>query len=387
MSNRDPDFEAWIQRARAVKIEEVASMAGARLKKAGGELVGPCPRCGGTDRFSVNSKQQVFNCRGAGGGDGIALVQHVQALEFVAACEFINNEPPPKSDSKAPPKPVDDRAARERAEDQENERRASAEAEAKAQKRKAMSAASIFESGAPIFGSQGEAYYRARKIVPTADTATDLRFIPSLEYRGFADQDSDDEVVLGSFPCIIAAMRNVAGEIVGIHRTYLDPRQPVKLKPPGDASRNLAKKMFGQKGLIRLGPTRPIMAIGEGIETSLSWGLLAFVSEDFCLAAAGDLGNLAGGWTDTIPHPSLSRRSIPNGLPDLSRPGMAVPADVKELILLGDGDSDPANTRAHILTAVRRHRQLGRVVSVHMAPGGKDWNDVLIERSAERQAA
>ena len=31
------------------------------------EFAGPCPHCGGTDRFSINTKDQVFNCRGAEG--------------------------------------------------------------------------------------------------------------------------------------------------------------------------------------------------------------------------------------------------------------------------------------------------------------------------------
>jgi hypothetical protein len=38
--------------------------------------VGPCPKCGGTDRFSISTKKQVFNCRQCGtGGDIIELVK------------------------------------------------------------------------------------------------------------------------------------------------------------------------------------------------------------------------------------------------------------------------------------------------------------------------
>lgn len=380
MADFDPEFEAWVQRARDVKIEEVASMAGARLRKAGAEMVGPCPRCQGKDRFSINLKEQVFNCRGAGGGDGIALVMHTQGVEFVEACEFINGDPPPRADKSAPPRPVDDRIERERAEERENDQRAKDEADAKAKAKKAMTAASIFEGAKPIAGTLADAYLRGRKLAYSYEAVADLRFAPALEYRGYADPDARDETPLGVFPCMVAAMRNAAGEIVGIHRTYLDSRKPEKLKTPGDSGRNLAKKMFGQKGLIRLGPARPIMAIGEGIETTLAWGTLAPIAEDFCLAAAGDLGNMAGGWTGTIEHPSNPRRSIPNAIPDPDRPGMAVPEDARELILLGDGDSDPANTRAHILTALRRHVAAGRIVSVHMAPKGKDWNDVLTAR-------
>ena len=34
-----------------------------RLHRAGGEMVGPCPVCGGTDRFGVNLRSNVFLCR------------------------------------------------------------------------------------------------------------------------------------------------------------------------------------------------------------------------------------------------------------------------------------------------------------------------------------
>jgi hypothetical protein len=50
-----------IERAREADILSVAQRLGARLKKAGGEWVGPCTRCGGRDRFSVNTKKQLWN--------------------------------------------------------------------------------------------------------------------------------------------------------------------------------------------------------------------------------------------------------------------------------------------------------------------------------------
>ena len=50
---------------------------------------GPCPNCGGTDRFALNTELGTFNCRGFGGGDTIAMVQHARGLDFVEAVEFI----------------------------------------------------------------------------------------------------------------------------------------------------------------------------------------------------------------------------------------------------------------------------------------------------------
>ena len=64
----------------------------AKLKKHAREYVGACPVCGGKDRFAVNptKKGGVFFCRGFGGGDVIAMVQHVCGVTFLPACEIIN---------------------------------------------------------------------------------------------------------------------------------------------------------------------------------------------------------------------------------------------------------------------------------------------------------
>jgi hypothetical protein len=67
------DHAAWAERARRVPIERESDRRGIRLKGRT-ERVGPCLRCGGTDRFGINTAKQVFNCRGCGqGGDVIVL--------------------------------------------------------------------------------------------------------------------------------------------------------------------------------------------------------------------------------------------------------------------------------------------------------------------------
>jgi phage/plasmid primase-like uncharacterized protein len=97
----DLAFERWKRRAAEAGILDVALRPpiGAKLKKKGREYVGPCPACGGVDRFSVNPKKGVFNCRGAEGGDVIAMVRHVTRVDFRQACEIIVGEPPPAAES------------------------------------------------------------------------------------------------------------------------------------------------------------------------------------------------------------------------------------------------------------------------------------------------
>ena len=88
--------DAWIEQARAVPIEsEVARRGGLELKRSGNELIGPCPKCGGDDRFGVNIVKQVFNCRGCGAkGDVIDMVQHLDGVDFTAATTTLAGDRP-----------------------------------------------------------------------------------------------------------------------------------------------------------------------------------------------------------------------------------------------------------------------------------------------------
>ncbi len=75
---------ALVERARGMRIEHVIEQRGIKLRGKI-ERVGPCPRCGGRDRFAINTAKQVFVCRGFGGGDVIAMVQHLDRVDFFDA--------------------------------------------------------------------------------------------------------------------------------------------------------------------------------------------------------------------------------------------------------------------------------------------------------------
>lgn len=82
---RSPAFDDWVARAREADMLSVATRLGAKLKRAGREWVGPCPGCGGRDRFGINPQKRVFVCRGAAGGDSITMVEHVLGYDFRGA--------------------------------------------------------------------------------------------------------------------------------------------------------------------------------------------------------------------------------------------------------------------------------------------------------------
>lgn len=84
-----------IAQARAVPIEDEIAGRRITLNGRGAERFGPCPKCGGTDRFAINISKQIWNCRGCQrGGDVISLVQHLDECTFDAAVSALNRQQP-----------------------------------------------------------------------------------------------------------------------------------------------------------------------------------------------------------------------------------------------------------------------------------------------------
>lgn len=83
-----------VERARAVPIESIIEQRGIKLRGRI-ERVGPCPRCGGEDRFAINTKKRVFLCRQCGAaGDAIGLVQFLDGVDFPTAVCTVTGEKP-----------------------------------------------------------------------------------------------------------------------------------------------------------------------------------------------------------------------------------------------------------------------------------------------------
>ncbi|MEM7296365.1 MAG: CHC2 zinc finger domain-containing protein, partial [Pseudomonadota bacterium] len=89
--------------AKTIPMAEVVTKLGiARLQTHGNELIGPCPLCGGRDRFGINLRTTAFNCRQCDlrGGDQIALVMGVLNLDFQGALQVLCGEKPAELDQK-----------------------------------------------------------------------------------------------------------------------------------------------------------------------------------------------------------------------------------------------------------------------------------------------
>jgi hypothetical protein len=315
-------FDDLIARARAVDILAVAVRFGAQLRKqGGGEFSGPCPVCGGRDRFSVNVRKRIWNCRGCGkGSDVIGLVQHVNGCEFGAAIEKLTGEdwPKPQPAANDGPKPVTSSS------------------------KHGPQAGRIWRASGPIFGTVAEIYLQTRGIgleqIPDIDDV--LRFHPACPF-------SDARA-----PCLIALVRDAVTDAPNaIMRTALT-----------DDGRKIDRKALGPigGGAIKLWPDAAVttgLVIGEGLETVASAATRIEHRSTWLQPAWAlvDAGNLA-----TLP----------------------VLSGVEDLTILVDKDESRAGEKAAD-ECTRRWLAAGRDVE-QLIPRviGVDFNDIAVGEAA-----
>ena len=408
--NLTPDQTAWIDRARDAEILDVAQRPpiAAKLKRHSREWVGPCPRCGGEDRFAVNPKKRIFICRGAEGGDVIAMVRHVCAVEFLIACELINGEPMPASDRQVSAEEIAAATAKREAERQARDQQREQD-DNKYRESERKTAYEIWHNAADIKGTPAEAYLRGRGIDELPDRVP-LRYAPTVAY--FHGEEIDEVTgqksprVIYRGPAMVAAIVDAAGKFRAVHITWIDvdvPGSKVKLVDPDTQESLPAKKVRGSKtcNVIRLVPSLTATAarwiVGEGIETVLSvWHAFGRAGDEraawrreTAFYSAVDLGNIGGRSLDSVPHPALKDKAgrvkrVAGPLPDLKSPGIVIPDSVDDVVLLGDGDSDRFTTQCVLARATKRFTlnseamtKLGRQVRTAWAPDGMDFNDLL----------
>lgn len=346
------------------------------LRRSGQELVGPCPKCGGRDRFAINPGRGVWNCRHCGGGDGVALVRHVLGCEFTAALSWLVGEAVVTLD------PAEaDRRAREM-----EKRREDAERKAARMRREAIGRArEIWAEGRPAEGTAVVGYLQLRGLPEPiwARPPACLRFHPALPYmvqRG--ERGVFEDVHRG--PAMLAACVAPSGELTGVHRTWLDLDAPKgKARIVVDGEEFPAKKIWGHKkgcairlshgSAARLSFTTLVM--GEGIETTLT-AMAAGGFEDAAYWAGIDLGNMSG--RRVMRGEGMKYR----GIPDLDDAEAFVPPPwVQRLVLIQDGDSDPKATRAKLLAGARRAMAMvpGLQAQIVHAGQGVDLNDLVMK--------
>jgi hypothetical protein len=415
--DRDHDlaFQDWIARARAVQCVDEIARRSHGLKRHGHELIGPCPVCGGTDRFSINIRKSVFYCRKSGkGGDAIAMVQYLDGADFLGACETLLNEPPPSGESGRRADPAD--VARRQQEARDNA--AARDRDDNEYRRKEIRRArEIWNAAAPISGSIAERYLEHRGIRPAPGAK--VRSHHRLDYWYFRKGQNGAEGELISIhqgPAMVAAIQGPDGLFAGIHITYLDPALlsgPLPAKASGKAEifapdtgeEQPAKKVRGSAkgGHIHLaGPIGALRLVaGEGIETVysvLEAELARGLPEPTLYWSTISLNNMGGRAADRLTHPEATitdkrgrvrRQNVPGPTPlvDAETPVLVPPAHIRSIVILGDGDSDRFATEQVLRRAAARwmyedpmmqiRARADRDIRAAWADAGSDFNSML----------
>lgn len=353
--------------ARAIPIADIAARLPLdTLRREGRELVGPCPACGGKDRFSINPDKGVFFCRGCDAkGDGLALVRHVLGCDFKAALAHLAGAAVE----------IDPAEKRRRAEAAARARRKQEEASARYRAQAIADARSIWSRALPIAGTEAETYL-ARRAIRLPQFPPALRFIPDYPCVRKIDRRL---VTVFRGPCMIAAIQGGDGHLAAVHQTWIDlatPKGRAKIDYMGETYSSKLIRGSKKGGTIRLGGTKgaTTMIMGEGIETTLSARVLAPYGPALYWAGV-DLDNMAG----------LMRKIAGvqhSGLPDLSdENALRIPPEISRLVLIQDGDSAPKMTRAKLLSCARRAQATRPdLITEIIHPGeGRDLNDALRE--------
>jgi phage/plasmid primase-like uncharacterized protein len=331
--------ENWIANARSIGADDVLRERGIleKLKGRNGRLAGPCPNCGGTDRFGVDlwkGNGALFNCRrcGIGGGDAISLVMFLDQCDFLRAVETLVGSPPDRGETD------EERRARER---RVVERRRELELsmrerrvrEATELREKVLSCDKFWNHAVPLT-PEAMAYFVGRGILlDDVPNQGGLRFLPRCPF----------EVK----PCVIGRLTHVvSGTPGGLWRRPITGEKP---------------KTFGPlKGhCIRLWPDEDVtegLVIGEGVET--------------VLAAA----------TKQTHRNTLLQPAWACGCGDNLR-NFPVLRGIEHLTILADNDDSGAG-QAAARACAERWAAAGRQVEV-LTPDsvGEDFNDIVL-RSA-----
>lgn len=235
-----------VARARAVPVENIIYRREIWLRRRGQELVGPCPVCGGTDRFAAHLQKQVWNCRGCQrGGDVIALIQHLDRVGFRDAITTLIG-----ARGTLRPEPV------ARADESEHQ----------------ALALRLWDEAVAIGGTLAERYLveTRRLALPTDVSPRVLRFHSACPFGAGARH-----------PCVLALYRDIASDVArAIMRTALTLQ-----------AQKIDRKALGAVGAaaIKLSDHADVtmgLTVGEGLETTLA-GIMKGFGPAWALGSAG----------------------------------------------------------------------------------------------------
>ncbi|MHB1870904.1 MAG: toprim domain-containing protein [Steroidobacteraceae bacterium] len=211
---------------------------------------GPCPACGGRDRFVFDNRKLRgdFFCRGCGAGDGFALLMRVYGWGFAEARRRVmqaagldgRDEPTPHQAAPIAP--------------------GAAQVAAPAVATPPARVRTLTRSTCAVADCADAVDYLASRGLWPLPPDCGLRAHVSVDYFDRGQR-------VGKFAALVAEVRDRAGALVTAHVTYLEAGHKLAEHEP----RKLLSPLTGREGCaVRLMPPGELLGIAEGIETALS---------------------------------------------------------------------------------------------------------------------
>ena len=291
---------------------------------------GPCPLCGGTDRFQFTDKfgEGNYHCRACGAGGGFKLLQAIKGIDFNAALTAV-----------------------ERCVGAVGAAPMAAANEPSAERMKKLAQRIWGEALQVSAGDEVDRYLCGRGLALPAYPKV-LRFHPALGY--FQKDSGGKSRQIAQYPAMLACIQGADGHAVTLHRTYLMDGRKLQAS---DAKKVLSSGING--AAVRLFEAGDELAISEGIETALA----VHLATGKPVWAGLNAGNLEKLW---------------------------LPVSVRRICIYGDNDADGDFDGQALAYALARRlkkeeRRSGRREVQVFLPRqpGMDWADVWQARIAQ----
>lgn len=212
---------------------------------------GPCPMCGGKDRFRFDDRdgRGTYYCSGCGAGDGVKLAMGLTGQDFrETALQIERLAGVVQPNATRPERTDEDKLAALRR---------------------------VWSESKPIQrGDEAERYLLGRGL-RLYDLPESIRVHLGLRY-----QDGEHQ---GTYAAMLATVTGPDGKALSIHRTYIQNGQ----KAPVSHPKKLMQGFPLAGAAIRLTPVSQVLGIAEGIETALAASELFEVPVWSCISTSG----------------------------------------------------------------------------------------------------